>query len=64
MVGCKKCKKRIPPLMLDIHKCRCDNFYCRIHLYEHNCSFDYNEHYRKQLIEKLPKLVNSQIATL
>lgn len=64
MSNCILCKKKINPLMKDMYICRCTGVYCRIHLQNHNCSFDYNEHFRKHMGKSLVKVVSPKVAPI
>lgn len=48
MAKCLSCNKKINMLLKDLHICRCKNFYCREHIIEHNCSFNYKQLFIEQ----------------
>jgi hypothetical protein len=64
MAKCKVCNRGITPLMIDIYTCRCDNIYCRMHLHDHGCTFDYHELWRKQTEKVMTKVVRQKIEIL
>lgn len=64
MTNCNLCKKKIPFLMNDIYSCRCDNNYCRLHIHDHNCTFNYYELWKKQTDKSLPKVVKQKVEKL
>jgi len=35
-------------LFKDLHICRCKNFYCREHMLNHSCSFNYKQFFVEQ----------------
>jgi len=60
---CKSCNKK---LLLTDFKCRCGFFFCSKHRHSehHQCSFDYKENAKKELMEKNPKVVNPKLSIL
>jgi len=44
---CNQCNKKIKSLFP--YECKCHNYYCIIHKYEHNCTYDYKNEYEKIL---------------
>ena len=62
MLKCKACNKRLNSMLKVMYICRCQNYYCQLHLYEHNCSFNYKHDFfeqNKELLEIKPKKVES-----
>jgi len=57
---CGKCNKKLG--LTDI-RCRCGLKFCPKHRYsdQHDCSFDYKTHGRKQLEEKNPQVVGAKL---
>ena len=55
-IKCNCCNKK---LKLTAIKCKCDKYFCKLHLAEknHNCSFDYKG-YNQNLLEKTNPVVN------
>ena len=54
---CQICKKKINMMLRDLHICRCSNYYCRTHMHDHDCSFNYKELFieqNRELIEIKP----------
>ena len=58
---CTVCKRKIAPLMKALYMCRCQNIYCRVHLQDHPCEFDYKALFQEQMKEKLPVVVNPKV---
>lgn len=61
MSKCCICKRKINHLLLDVYTCRCKNLYCKIHLHEHNCKFDYNKLFREQMKNKMFKVIKKKV---
>ena len=57
-VKCYTCNKK---LKITSIKCKCNNYFCKIHKDEkiHNCTFDYKK-YNKVLLEKNMPIVISE----
>lgn len=53
------CKRNIP-LSLQFN-CKCGVMYCRTHLHNHNCQFDYKEEHREQLKKDHPRLIVNKL---
>jgi hypothetical protein len=58
---CSVCKKKINVLMKEIHTCRCQGVYCRIHLHDHNCTFNYHEMFCKNVEKNLPVVKKDRV---
>ena len=56
MVKCKKCGGKISKLMVNIHKCRCKGIYCKQHLHDHDCTFNYNKVFQDKIAKDLAKV--------
>ena len=56
---CCECHKNVNIVDGITCKCRCGNIYCKYHKFEHQCSFDYKEHYKET--HKLVKLDDNKI---
>ena len=52
---CLVCKKK---LKITAIKCKCNNYFCKIHKYEnnHNCTFDYKSQH-KDILEKCMPII-------
>ena len=46
-VRCQTCSKSIKEIYSSIGKCRCGNTYCPKHIQMHDCTFDYNNMFKK-----------------
>merc|ERR1711915_223730 len=55
------CKKRLP-----IHSfpCRCEKFYCSLHIVQHNCTFDYHKDEQERIEKNNPKVVADKIVKI
>ena len=53
MLRCKTCNKKINAMLKDMYICRCLDYYCILHLHEHNCKFNY----KKEFIEQNKELL-------
>ena len=60
---CWKCNKKIG---IYGYQCRCKYFFCDKHRYNdlHNCSFDYNEFQKANLVVKLEKVVERKVTDI
>ncbi len=61
MSKCQLCKKKINMLFRDIYFCRCKNYYCSVHMHNHNCCFNYKQLFvdqNNELIEIKAKKVD------
>ena len=60
---CAKCNKK---LKLSAIKCRCDKYFCAVHLYSdlHDCSFDYKNHGKKILEKQNPTVISQKMDKL
>lgn len=54
---CLICEKKLHKLMKDLHTCRCQGIYCRQHILDHSCSFDYKKMERENLSKTLPIVI-------
>jgi len=46
---CSLCSKKLKNILIEVTgKCRCGNIYCREHITNHNCNFDYKKLYEKE----------------
>lgn len=57
-IKCFICSKK---LKLTAIKCKCNNYFCKVHKNEndHNCSFDYKL-YQKDLLEKHMPIIEAK----
>ncbi|SCM05374.1 zinc finger protein, putative [Plasmodium chabaudi chabaudi] len=57
---CYSCSKNIGLLGI---KCRCNHYFCSLHRYAdaHNCTFDYKNYHKQQLIKNNVKVVADKI---
>ncbi|VWU52294.1 zinc finger protein, putative [Hepatocystis sp. ex Piliocolobus tephrosceles] len=57
---CHFCSKRIGLLGI---KCRCNNYFCSLHRFAdaHNCTFDYKNYHKQQLLKNNVKVVADKI---
>lgn len=53
-IKCNICNKKIKSLLP--LKCKCENYYCTIHKYEHICNFDHKKQFQSRL-KKLNPIV-------
>jgi hypothetical protein len=54
-IKCEVCNIKINKLLAELtNKCRCGNIFCKKHMLNHNCTFDYNKLY---LIQKKEELI-------
>ena len=42
-------------------RCKCDNYVCKKHKFNHSCTFDYKAHYRDELKKNNQKIVADKI---
>ena len=63
-IRCNCCKTKINPLLKDMFRCKCENIYCRVHLYDHNCTYNYLEHQKNKLTKSLEKVEANKIDEL
>jgi len=63
LLRCHSCRTKLP---LTAIKCRCGHKFCPKHRYsdQHDCTFDYKDLGKRELIEKNPKVVAAKIQTL
>ena len=43
MTRCKRCKRKVNKLMVDVYTCKCSLLFCANHLHDHKCSFDHKK---------------------
>jgi hypothetical protein len=55
---CQICNKKV---LKEMSKCKCDEFYCRNHILNHNCNHDYKSNHVKKLEEVLYKCEKRKI---
>lgn len=61
-VKCEVCNTKINSMLAEIiNKCRCGSIFCRKHMVDHNCTFDYKELYTKQKKDELVVVKNDKI---
>ena len=46
---CKICDKKINSFYKQILTCKCENIFCKNHLSDHQCTYDYKKEYKKLL---------------
>ena len=47
---CTICKKKLNIICKEIYTCKCNNLFCReVHLYNHDCTFDFHANEQKIL---------------
>lgn len=63
MAKCFNCECKIQNIYICIHTCRCKNIYCKKHLHNHDCSYDYNQMSKNQLTAKLPVVDAKKLET-
>lgn len=63
IIRCYICNKK---LKLSSIKCKCNNYYCKLHFNEnnHNCSFDYKLHQKDKLEKILPIIESKKLNNL
>ena len=54
-LSCGVCNKKLPIFVI---KCKCNKNYCSIHRYssEHNCTYDYQTEFKKELTKNNKKI--------
>jgi hypothetical protein len=54
-LSCGVCNKKLPIFVI---KCKCNKNYCSIHRYsgEHNCTYDYQSEFKKELTKNNKKI--------
>ena len=62
-INCLICNKK---LKITAIKCKCDNFFCKLHKNEkvHNCSFNYKLKHIENLEKNLPIIVAKKIENI
>ncbi len=64
MFKCMICDSKLRSLTIHINTCRCSGIYCRRHLHEHNCPYDYHELYRNQVEKILVPVIAEKVVKL
>jgi hypothetical protein len=65
MKRCKVCNKALNNIMLQtLHTCRCKGLYCREHIINHNCNFDYNKLYLEKTKDELVVIESDKITKI
>jgi hypothetical protein len=60
MTKCQLCNVKLPKLYIKtMHTCRCNGIYCRKHLFDHGCTFDY-----KKLLTKYSKIESDKVKNI
>ena len=54
---CETCKKKV----MFSGKCKCENYYCDRHRYNHTCSFSHFHQHKEMLAKKNPKIENEKL---
>jgi hypothetical protein len=55
---CQVCNKKT---LKEMSKCKCDDYYCRNHILNHNCNHDYKLNFSINLENKLQKCEKRKI---
>jgi hypothetical protein len=58
---CKVCKEKLPHLFLAMYKCKCKDFYCKVHLHNHACDINFHELYVQNYDKCLPKVTKDKV---
>lgn len=61
MNRCFICNKKISKFYLVLRKCKCDKIFCKNHIYNHLCSYNYYEEQEKYLKKSLSKIKTEKI---
>jgi hypothetical protein len=61
MARCKLCNKKLNNLTIIVNTCRCKNVYCREHLVNHNCTYDYKSDFQEINTKNLEKISTNKI---
>lgn len=64
MVKCDICKRKLLSIMLDIHTCRCDKFFCGNHIHNHNCTFNHRKYWQNQAEKNMPKIIKEKFVKI
>lgn len=48
---CSSCNKKIP---ITAYPCKCGILFCTDHILKHDCTFDYQDEYKKKLKTNMP----------
>lgn len=52
--NCFMCNKRLKLVQVATGRCKCENVYCKVHIHDHNCSYDFKVNNKSQLQTKMP----------
>lgn len=58
-IRCITCNKKIKSVLPIA--CRCENFYCILCKYEHNCSYDYKKEFKEKLEKSNPEVKHQKL---
>lgn len=61
---CLICNAKLSNLMVQMFTCRCEGIFCRKHMFEHNCQYDYVKDGREYLKQKMPLVKPEKISKL
>ena len=64
MSKCDICNRKLLSIMLDVHTCRCDKFFCGKHMHNHNCTFNYHKHWQNQAEKNMPKITKEKFVKI
>lgn len=64
MNKCKACNKSLKLIDITLGKCKCKNVYCKKHKMpeDHKCSYNYKDHEREILGNKMKKVEVAKIS--
>jgi len=57
---CSICRRKINKMYKMTSMCKCGNYYCSLHKFDHKCSFDYKREQTKILKDNLVKIENNK----
>lgn len=60
MTRCKKCKRKVNKLMVDVYTCKCSLLFCANHLHDHKCSFDHKKEEKNRLRKNMPVIKSNK----
>ena len=58
---CKKCNRKLTLMAIQTGKCRCNNIYCKAHLNDHSCSFNYLEQSQNMIEKNNPTVIPAKV---
>jgi predicted nucleic acid binding AN1-type Zn finger protein len=60
---CNECNKSLSLLQVTIGKCKCTNYYCKLHIQaeKHKCPFNYKDYYSNYLTSNMPIVVKEKV---